>query len=1214
MAAESLEPRRLLAAGDLVSTFGSGGIVSLDFDTQPVQSVFRVAQTSDDKLLLAGFSSTLDSSATFDYLARLTADGTLDNSFDSDGILALPESGAAGLVQDIIPLPENQFLVVRAGDSAGSVARYSEAGVLDTTFGTAGFLTFSGYTPHVARFDSGEIVAVGNNNESPTEGAPIQIFTADGALRSSNGSADVAGLFSFTTFDVSDVIVDAAGDIFVAGAVRSSGAGPDPVPSSASVARLNNDLTIDSAWGIGGVASRNFDPTDVFSITNAVIDPAGRILLGINEDDGVNDLIRFDEQGTLDIDELFRFSVPAGFSLANEVARLLVQSDSKPVLAGYFEQDDSGQSDADTGLARFTEDGSPDSDFGGSPAEGQAGFDLGTDHDFVSDFVITQDGDAVAVGRRFITLPSLNYDGIVFKVDLGDITGPPDPPDPPDPPAFDSFDGGVLRLAGTAADDVITITSSGSGLVATRTSSAGDASATYDLSEVTGIIVEALGGNDSVIVSVATPSTLLGGDGNDTLIGGGGNDAIDGEAGDDVLVSQAGSDVLTGGAGTDTADYSARTGPLFLSLNGEADDGEAGEAGNLAQDIERILGGAGADSIVLEAAGAAARSVLGNAGNDTLVGGAGFNLLDGGDGNDSITGGAETDSLIGGAGDDTINGGGGDDEIFGNAGNDQLTGGEGNDTVQGDTGADTFFAGLGDDEIFGGDSDASEDVADFSAAAGGVRVDLFDDADNVSGSVGGTVAEVSVVNGSSFDDTLIGSVAPETLVGGDGNDLLIAGSSGDLLVGDAGDDTLTSGAGTDTLVGGEGSDTASYAGRTDALTLLPGAGAVSGAEGENDTLEADIESVIGGDGGNTITASTDNGPMTLTGGDGPDLLTLTGSGGGALFGGAGDDSLVGSSGNDSLYGQAGDDSLVGGAGMDSLRGHGGADTLDGGDDNDKLVPGRTGGEGDVVTGGGGFDLVDYRESTSDLILVRGDGLGRTPSGTPSADINEDVELAYTGSGNDELLGFIRARGGDGNDLLQAPVSAAEPGPAAMFGEGGDDVIDGSGFNDFLDGGDGSDTLGGGGGDDEYAPGAGADDLSDVEGTNALIYADSEEGVTIDLTSLPDGFNVTNVLGSPFADTIIGNNDANYLNGGGGEDTIRGAGGRDVLVGGDGLDRLEGGDNSDLLFGFTEADGNDDFIDAYFGGGGADMALGAPDESGEALERFFTRLDDLLVNL
>lgn len=1173
MRVEPLEARRLLAAGDVISGFGSGGIVSLDFDDQPVQSIVRVAEAGDGKLLLAGFSSTLDSSATSDYLARLTADGSLDSTFDSDGILALPETGAADLVQDIIPLPGNQFLVVRAGNGGGSLGRYSEGGVLDTTFGTDGFVSFSGYTPDVARFESGEIVAVGNTNESPTEGAPIQVFTADGALRSSNASADVASLFSFTTFEVSDVVVDANGDIFVAGAMRPTSEGPTPEPWSASVARLNNDLTVDSAWGTGGVASRGLNPTDVFSITNAALDPAGRVLLGINEDDGVNDLVRFDEAGVLDLDELFRFDVPAGFALSNEVARLRVQPDSKPVFGGYFEVEDAGgQADGDAGMARFAQDGSPDAAFGGSPAPGQAAFDLGTQNDFVSDFVITEGGDAVVVGRRFVTLPSLDYDGIVFKVDLGEIL------QPPDPPPFDSLEAGVLHLSGTTAADVITVTSSGSDLVASRESSAGNASATYDLSAVTAIVVEALEGDDSVVISVAVPSTLNGGDGADTLVGGGGNDVLNGNAGDDTLIGGAGSDALSGGGGIDTADYSGRTAPLSLSLNGKADDGEDGEGDDVANDIERLLGGAGDDSITLDGTGAASRTVLGNAGNDTIVGGAGSDLLDGGDGNDSITGGEGDDTLLGGAG------------------------------------ADTLFAGLGNDQISGGDADDAVDVADFSAATSGVRVDLFDESNNVSGSVGGSVAGVSVVRGSAFDDTLIGSAAPETLIGGEGDDLLIAGGSGDRLVGDGGDDTLASGGGTDTLTGGAGTDTATYAGRTEALTLLPGGGAVSGAEGEGDTIEADIERFIGGDGGNTITASTDDGPMTIIGGAGPDLLTLTGAGGGAAFGGPANDTLVGSDGNDSLYGEQGDDSLTGGSGMDSLRGHGGADTLDGGDDNDKLVPGRFAGEGDVVAGGGGFDIVDYRESTVDLVLVRGDGLGRTPSGTPSVEIGEDVELAYSGAGNDEILGFIRARGGPGNDLLQAPISEAEPGPAAMFGEGGDDVIHGSGFNDYLDGGDGNDTLSGGGGDDEYAPGAGNDEMVDTEGRNALIYEDSDEGVTVDLRDLPEGFNVVNVLGSRFADTIIGNDEDNYLNGGEGDDTLEGGEGRDILVGGDGKDVLRGGNNSDLLFGLTETEGTDDFIDLYFGGGGSDKALGARNEAGEGVERFFTVLDDLLAHL
>jgi ATP-binding cassette subfamily B protein len=70
----------------------------------------------------------------------------------------------------------------------------------------------------------------------------------------------------------------------------------------------------------------------------------------------------------------------------------------------------------------------------------------------------------------------------------------------------------------------------------------------YD--NVTGILVEGRGGNDSITIAtdILNPTgnlfgvTLLGGEGNDTLIGGNGNDTIDGGAGSDQIEGRGGDD------------------------------------------------------------------------------------------------------------------------------------------------------------------------------------------------------------------------------------------------------------------------------------------------------------------------------------------------------------------------------------------------------------------------------------------------------------------------------------------------------------------------------------------------------------------------------------------------------------------------------------------------------------------------------------------------
>ena len=141
---------------------------------------------------------------------------------------------------------------------------------------------------------------------------------------------------------------------------------------------------------------------------------------------------------------------------------------------------------------------------------------------------------------------------------------------------------------------------------------------------------------------------------------------------------------------------------------------------------------------------------------------------------------------------------------------------------------------------------------------------------------------------------------------------------------------LIGGAGADTLVGGAGRNTASYDERTGAVaaSLVPG-----GAGADGDTY-AQIQSLRGGDGDDTLTG--DAAGNRLDGGPGDDVL----------IGGAGDDDLAGGGGRDTAsyeeratpvaasldsagpkpdsdtYAQI--QSLRGGAGNDTLTGDDGA--------------------------------------------------------------------------------------------------------------------------------------------------------------------------------------------------------------------------------------------------------------------------------------------------
>ena len=129
------------APGAIDTSFGDGGRATSAFAGSVVLEDMVIAP--DDSIVLAG-TLTDDAGARSFAIARHRADGTLDPSFGSGGVVTTPlPGGASGRLGGIVTLPDGKLLATGASDTATAVfvARYTSAGVLDATFGTAGFAT-----------------------------------------------------------------------------------------------------------------------------------------------------------------------------------------------------------------------------------------------------------------------------------------------------------------------------------------------------------------------------------------------------------------------------------------------------------------------------------------------------------------------------------------------------------------------------------------------------------------------------------------------------------------------------------------------------------------------------------------------------------------------------------------------------------------------------------------------------------------------------------------------------------------------------------------------------------------------------------------------------------------------------------------------------------------------------------------------------------------
>lgn len=141
---------RLTATGALDTTFSGDGLLRLPHQLGGTDDrVVAVAVQSDGRILIALQSR---DAATFDYrpvICRLTANGTLDSSWDGDGCLAvtynemwetIPEEIAVDRFGRVLLSGVGYTSVVYVG--YGFVARFSPTGAPDTTFSGDGVFEF----------------------------------------------------------------------------------------------------------------------------------------------------------------------------------------------------------------------------------------------------------------------------------------------------------------------------------------------------------------------------------------------------------------------------------------------------------------------------------------------------------------------------------------------------------------------------------------------------------------------------------------------------------------------------------------------------------------------------------------------------------------------------------------------------------------------------------------------------------------------------------------------------------------------------------------------------------------------------------------------------------------------------------------------------------------------------------------------------------------
>ncbi|HVE59696.1 MAG TPA: FG-GAP-like repeat-containing protein, partial [Pyrinomonadaceae bacterium] len=326
--------------GSLDTTFGTNGVVNTNVGN--FEGVVNILLQPDGKIILSGERYSGNTRTDF-ALIRYNADGSLDNSFDGNGLAVATFTnfseerwGAAALQSD------GKIVVAGQTDNETenasfdwAVVRFNTDGSLDTTFDGDGRTSFSlggdmELASSVAIQQDGKIIVSGTSNNGSnndfttvrlnSNGSRDQSFGVDGLVRTQFGSGNESA-YSVKIQNDNKIVV--AGGTF-------NGANTD-----IALVRYNTNGSPDPSFGTNGLVTASYTQTSDESTYSLVIQQDGKLV--VSSSFGANaGVIRFNGNGTLDnsfgnggkvSNVILNFTFPIAYSTA-------IQNDGKIVISG----------------------------------------------------------------------------------------------------------------------------------------------------------------------------------------------------------------------------------------------------------------------------------------------------------------------------------------------------------------------------------------------------------------------------------------------------------------------------------------------------------------------------------------------------------------------------------------------------------------------------------------------------------------------------------------------------------------------------------------------------------------------------------------------------------------------------------------------------------------------------------------------------------------
>lgn len=317
--------------GTLDGTFGDDGraVVDLAFD---FNSIDDIALQADGKIVAFGSSIFYGGVAPTMWMMRFHADGTLDTNFTQNGFnyINVGVQFTSHRPEKILVQPDGKIVIAGSGRSGawhGFVARFSDAGEPDITFGNNGWQLVdfgnigNNFINDIVLLSAGSFIVGGTK---------ISRLNSDGMLDGMFGNMGVAEV-GFTVIDVS---VQSDGKIIGVGGIDDE----------TLVTRFFSDGTLDNNYGnsgsvniSAGLAKRRINSSalqsnDRLIIVGAISDPEETSFVPDNIT-----LLRLTENGVLDTEFGDDGIVISDISPeeTENLRTVLVMPDKKIVAAGF---------------------------------------------------------------------------------------------------------------------------------------------------------------------------------------------------------------------------------------------------------------------------------------------------------------------------------------------------------------------------------------------------------------------------------------------------------------------------------------------------------------------------------------------------------------------------------------------------------------------------------------------------------------------------------------------------------------------------------------------------------------------------------------------------------------------------------------------------------------------------------------------------------------